>query len=214
MRSLLPFCALGAHAQFPRPPAPRYHYGDPGFAPCLPGEINVTLPGVAGKFCSPPCSAAHECPNPLLANASDAPPGTNCAGPKIVNPVIPGGCTPGTDCEICPGSPLYTQNLSKLLAAHGTVRADCVIEKGSAAPGYCAMVCNPAAPPDFRVPGTNYTATFPRSGCPGGKHPLRPGPQATCAKVETIGVCTYEGSAAASAEEDAFAAAVPAASEG
>ena len=195
------WAALGAHAQFPRPPAPRYHYGDPGFAPCLPGEINVTLPGVAGKFCSPPCSAAHKCPNPLLANASDAPPGTNCVAVDGI--------------PVCPGSPQYTTTLSKILGSIA-VRADCVIEqKGSAAPGYCAMVCNPAAPPDFRVPGTNYTATFPRSGCPGGKHPLRPGPQATCAKVETIGVCTYEGSAAAGAdEEDAFAAAVPDANEG
>ena len=197
MRSLLLVCALGAHAQFPRPPAPRYHYGDPGFAPCLPGEINVTLPGVAGKFCSPPCSAAHKCPNPLLANASDAPPGTNC--------VVLGGI------PICPGTPKYRQyNVSMLLAAYA-VRADCVIEqKGSAAPGYCAMVCNPAAPPE--LPGG---VGFPRSGCPGGIHPLRPGPQATCAKVETIGVCTYGGSAAAGAdEEDAFAAAVPDANEG
>ena len=199
MRSwqLLGACAaLGAHAQFPRPAAPRYHYGDPGFAPCLPGEINVTLPGVAGKFCSPPCSAAHKCPNPLLANASDAPPGANC--------VVLGGI------PICPGTPDYRKyNVSKLLAAYA-LRADCVIEQKGSAAGYCAMVCNPAAPPE--LPGG---IGFPRSGCPGGIHPLRPGPQATCAKVETIGVCTYEGSAAAGAdEEDAFAAAVPDANEG
>jgi hypothetical protein len=60
-------------------PGKRYFYGNPTASPCQPGEINVTLRGVPGIFCSPPCSSSQECPS--LGNATLAPPGINYPPP-------------------------------------------------------------------------------------------------------------------------------------
>ena len=65
---LLPMALLGASQQ-------HYYYGNPTKEVCRPGEINVTLKGVPGIFCSPPCSASQKCPS--LSNKTIAPPGDN-----------------------------------------------------------------------------------------------------------------------------------------
>ncbi len=64
--------------------APEKHpfYGNPMNSPCRPGEINVTLKGVPGIFCSPPCSASQECPS--LSNRTLAPPGINYPTPPKI----------------------------------------------------------------------------------------------------------------------------------
>ena len=53
----------------------------------------------------------------------------------------------------------------------------CAVElQGEPKPGYCALVCNLASP-------------LPRQGCPGGGLYLNF--EATCERVETIGLCMY-----------------------
>ena len=48
-------------------PDRHYRYGNPTSVPCQPGEVNMTIKGVPGIFCSPPCSASRACPS--LGNA-------------------------------------------------------------------------------------------------------------------------------------------------
>ena len=44
-------------APSPSPPPPKgTHYGDPYDVACLSDEINVTVTGVPGAFCSPKCT--------------------------------------------------------------------------------------------------------------------------------------------------------------
>ena len=35
------------------------HYGDPHAGPCAPHELSLSITGVPGLFCSPPCGAAE-----------------------------------------------------------------------------------------------------------------------------------------------------------
>ena len=69
---LLPMGLLGASQHLPEQ---NHYYGNPTKELCRPGEINVTLKGVPGIFCSPPCSASQKCPS--LSNKTIAPPGVN-----------------------------------------------------------------------------------------------------------------------------------------
>lgn len=125
-------------------PQKRYFFGNPTEEPCQPDEINVTLKGVPGIFCSPPCSPSKVCPS--LDNTTLAPPNVNHPAP-----------------------PKQFQEF--------VVKAACAIElKGQTQSTHCAMVCDPAS-------------IMPRKGCPG--HPLFPALDASCQKVETIGICTY-----------------------
>ncbi len=71
--------AVLGSSQHGRAPEKHPFYGNPINSPCQPGEINVTLKGVPGIFCSPPCSASQECPS--LGNATLAPPGVNYPPP-------------------------------------------------------------------------------------------------------------------------------------
>ena len=70
---------LGASVEAQWPAAKNYTFGNPNVSPCRAGEVNMTIKGVPGIFCSPPCSATKACP-PL--NATLAPPGVNDPAPS------------------------------------------------------------------------------------------------------------------------------------
>jgi len=77
----------------PAPPTPGAgHYGDPNAGPCKADEKDVSIQGVAGKFCSPTCSPSAPCP-------SDVPTGTT-AQPQCVLEAT-GTSTPSNCALIC-----------------------------------------------------------------------------------------------------------------
>ena len=41
--------------------AEQTHYGDPFRGPCMADEKNLSVTGVAGFVCSPPCDASNQC---------------------------------------------------------------------------------------------------------------------------------------------------------
>jgi hypothetical protein len=107
-------------------PDRHYRYGNPTSVPCQPGEVNMTIKGVPGIFCSPPCSASRACPS--LGNATIAPPGVNYPAPpkQLQQYVVKAECaieqkegTKATFCAMvcdptspmkrsgCPGGPLH-----------------------------------------------------------------------------------------------------------
>merc|ERR1712093_710020 len=70
------------------------HYGDPLDGSCQPGEVNVTVQGVKGPFCSPSCTSAA-CPTDKPSSCTANP---ECAlkastGAKYCALI----CTPGKD---------------------------------------------------------------------------------------------------------------------
>ena len=66
-------------AQFPG--RKNYTFGNPAVSPCRPSEVNMTIKGVPGIFCSPPCSASLACPSLNDSVNKDAPPGVNKPAP-------------------------------------------------------------------------------------------------------------------------------------
>jgi C1A family cysteine protease len=67
--------AVGPSPPSPSPPAPpagSSHYGDPKNG-CLSDEVEITIQGVSGDFCTPKCSLAKECPTDVPAGVT-APP--------------------------------------------------------------------------------------------------------------------------------------------
>jgi hypothetical protein len=43
------------------PQAAAYDYADPNLG-CKAGSMNVSITGVKGDFCSPPCDSSNNCP--------------------------------------------------------------------------------------------------------------------------------------------------------
>jgi hypothetical protein len=49
------------------------HYGDPFQGACETKEVNITITGVAGSVCSPPCGLGGKCPTDIPAGATAKP---------------------------------------------------------------------------------------------------------------------------------------------
>jgi len=81
----------------PSPPAGKTHYGDPKDG-CLQDELEISIKGVSGDFCSPKCSLFKPCPSDLPAGVTAGP---QCAlqdaasGAKYCALI----CSPSTDEE-------------------------------------------------------------------------------------------------------------------
>jgi len=56
----------------PSPPAGKTHYGDPKDG-CLQDELEISIKGVSGDFCSPKCSLFKPCPSDLPAGVTAGP---------------------------------------------------------------------------------------------------------------------------------------------
>jgi hypothetical protein len=56
----------------PSPPAPSTHYGDPKGG-CLTDEIEITIQGVTGDFCTPKCGFFKACPTDVPAGVTAQP---------------------------------------------------------------------------------------------------------------------------------------------
>ena len=56
----------------PPGPAPKTHYGDPKEG-CLSDELEITIQGITGDFCSPMCSNVKECPTDVPSGVTSAP---------------------------------------------------------------------------------------------------------------------------------------------
>ena len=56
----------------PSPPAGKTHYGDPKDG-CLSDEIEVTIQGVQGDFCTPSCGFFKQCPSDKPTGVTAAP---------------------------------------------------------------------------------------------------------------------------------------------
>ena len=79
----------------PGPPG-KTHYGDPFDGPCMSGEVNVTVTGVAGSFCSPECKLGIFCPKDVPAGVTAKP---QCAlqDQKTQSKYCALICSPSTD---------------------------------------------------------------------------------------------------------------------
>jgi len=67
------------------------HYGDPTTG-CMSDEMNVTVTGLTGDFCSPPCDASQNCP-------TDVPTGCKAVGQCVLD--VNGGANPTYCALIC-----------------------------------------------------------------------------------------------------------------
>ena len=56
----------------PSPPAGKTHYGDPKDG-CLSDEVEITIQGVTGDFCTPKCSLLKACPTDVPAGVTAGP---------------------------------------------------------------------------------------------------------------------------------------------
>merc|ERR1712178_448269 len=99
--------------------APSCHYDDPfQKSGCKAGEVNITVQGIQGSFCSPKCSATGECP-------TDVCPGT-VAKPTCVLQDTSGNkycglvCDPNGKGTICSSDEHISAKLSRALACAPT----------------------------------------------------------------------------------------------
>ena len=87
----------------PSPPIPGLGYagpyGNPLTMPCQPGERNMTLPGVAGRFCATRCTAPGRSSCPSVFNTTSGLPNTlthHDGDPPVDHPVRGGQARPRT----------------------------------------------------------------------------------------------------------------------
>merc|ERR1719261_288176 len=76
------------------------HYGDPLAGPCESEEVNITVTGVAGSVCAPPCGLLKKCPADVPTGVTAKP---TCAlqdssTKKKYCALI---CTPGSNDDQC-----------------------------------------------------------------------------------------------------------------
>ncbi len=94
-------------------PVPAGDYEDPYTTTCAANELNVTLEGVPGAFCSPPCTASGTCPAggsgsvqaecALEVNGASTP--TYCA---LICTPGQAGCPKGATCQAIQGVGICT----------------------------------------------------------------------------------------------------------
>jgi len=75
--AMQPSYPTGAKPMAPKPPsppgpAPKTHYGDPKEG-CLSDELEITIQGITGDFCSPMCSNTKECPVDVPSGVTSEP---------------------------------------------------------------------------------------------------------------------------------------------
>lgn len=131
-------------------PSKQTHYGDPYDGPCLSGETNVSITGVAGAFCSPACGSG--CPTDVPTGVTAKP---TCA-------LEPSGSTKPTQCAlICsPSLPILDQDAAD---AQCGAKASCKPIQSS---GVCTYDDGPAPPP-APAPSPKPPAPSPSpSACP------------------------------------------------
>lgn len=124
-------------------PAKQTHYGDPYDTSCLSDELNVTITGVTGAFCSPSCKGTA-CPTDVPTGVSAKP---TCA-------LEPQGSSQPTQCAlICAGNDDCGEKASCKSVSGSTAKL-CTYDDGAPIPPAPAPTPKPPSP----APGP--------SGCP------------------------------------------------